>query len=64
MSWKLYKNIHIASLICSIIFYAERESQNAAGLNESELMELAVKSLGLADLRPFDYKKRVIEYLL
>ncbi|MBO8428735.1 MAG: glutamate formimidoyltransferase [Bacteroidetes bacterium] len=46
------------------IFYAERESQNAAGLNESELMELAVKSMGLADLRPFDYKKRVIEYLL
>ena len=45
-------------------FYAARDAGVAAGMSDDELMELAVKSLGLADLKPFDYKKRVIERLL
>ena len=33
-------------------------------MKEEELIELAVTSLRLADLAPFDYRKRVIEYLI
>ena len=34
------------------------------GISESEKVKVAVKSLGLDDLAPFDARKRVIEYLL
>lgn len=36
----------------------------SAGISESELMHIAVKSLGLDELAPFDPQKKVIEYLL
>lgn len=37
--------------------------QNASlGLNEEEKIKIAVKSLGLAELAPFDPKERIIEY--
>ena len=44
-------------------FFLQRQ-QRSLGISEREKMKLAVKSLGLDDLAPFDPEKRVIEYLL
>lgn len=45
------------------IYYLEKQGRSA-GVSETELIDIAVKSLGLAELTPFDAKKKVIEYLL
>ena len=42
--------------------YYLRQQGRSAGLPERELVELAIQSLGLAQLSPFDPNKRVIEY--
>jgi glutamate formiminotransferase/formiminotetrahydrofolate cyclodeaminase len=34
------------------------------GISEEEIIKIAVKSMGLDDLKPFDPKEKVIEYLL
>ena len=41
-----------------------RKQERSLGISESEKVKVAVKSLGLDDLAPFDARKRVIEYLL
>ena len=41
-----------------------RKQQRSLGISEQEKVKVAVKSLGLDDLAPFDARKRVIEYLL
>ena len=41
-----------------------RRQQRSLGLPEREKIKIAVKSLGLDDLAPFDPQKRVIEYQL
>ncbi len=38
--------------------------QRSQGVSEEELIHIAIKSLGLDELGPFDPKKKVIEYLL
>ena len=40
------------------------KQQRSAGVNEEEIIKIAVKSMGLDDLKPFDPKEKVIEYLL
>lgn len=40
------------------------KQQRSSGVSEYELVKIAVKSLGLNDLSPFDPQKRVIEYVL
>ncbi len=42
--------------------YYLRQQGRSTGLPERELVELAIQSLGLAQLSPFDPDKRVIEY--
>ena len=42
--------------------YYLRKQGRSTGLPERELVELAIQSLGLAQLSPFDPDKRVIEY--
>jgi len=42
--------------------YFLRKQQRSAGVSESELVKIAVKSLGLDDLAPFDANERIIEY--
>jgi glutamate formiminotransferase/formiminotetrahydrofolate cyclodeaminase len=42
--------------------YYLRKQGRSTGLPERELVELAIQSLGLAQLAPFDPDKRVIEY--
>ena len=44
--------------------YFLEKQQRSTGVPESELVKIAVKSMGLDELAPFDPAKRVIEYLL
>ena len=44
--------------------YFLRKQQRSVGVNESELIKIAVKSLGLDELAPFDPQKKIIEYQL
>ena len=41
-----------------------RKQQRSLGISEAEKVKIAVKSLGLDDLAPFDPAKRVIEYII
>ena len=44
--------------------YFLRKQQRSVGVSEKELVQIAVKSLGLDDLKPFNPKEKIIEYLL
>ncbi len=44
--------------------YFLAKQQRSTGVSEQELIKIAVKSLGLDDLAPFEPKERIIEYLL
>lgn len=44
-------------------FYLSRQ-QRSLGIPESEIIKIAVKSMGLDDLKPFNPGEKVIEYLL
>lgn len=44
--------------------YFLRKQQRSIGVGEAELVRIAVKSLGLDELGPFDPKKKIIEYQL
>lgn len=41
-----------------------RKQQRSTGIHEEEIIKIAVKSLGLDDLKPFNPKEKIIEYLL
>jgi len=41
-----------------------RKQRRSTGIPEKELIKIAVKSLGLDDLKPFNPKEKIIEYLL
>ena len=44
-------------------FYLERQ-QRSLGISEDEILKIAVKSMSLDDLKPFDPREKVIEYLM
>lgn len=44
--------------------YFLRKQQRSVGIPNEEIIKIAVKSLGLDELSPFDPKKRIIEYLI
>ena len=44
-------------------FYLEKQ-QRSLGISEEEILRIAVKSMSLDDLKPFDPKEKVIEYLM
>ena len=44
--------------------YFLRKQQRSVGVGEAELVRIAVKSLGLDELAPFDPQKKIIEYCL
>jgi glutamate formiminotransferase/formiminotetrahydrofolate cyclodeaminase len=44
--------------------YFLEKQQRSTGISEEEIMKIAVKSMGLDDLKPFDPKEKVIEYLI
>ena len=44
-------------------FYLEKQ-QRSVGISEEEIMKIAVKSMSLEDLKPFNPREKVIEYLM
>jgi glutamate formiminotransferase/formiminotetrahydrofolate cyclodeaminase len=44
--------------------YFLKKQQRSVGISEEEIIKIAVKSLGLDDLKPFNPKEKIIEYLL
>ena len=44
-------------------FYLEKQ-QRSLGISEEEIIRIAVKSMSLDDLKPFNPKEKVIEYLM
>ena len=44
--------------------YFLKKQQRSVGVSEKELVKIAVKSLGLDELAPFDPNKKVIEYVM
>jgi glutamate formiminotransferase/formiminotetrahydrofolate cyclodeaminase len=44
--------------------YFLRKQDRSVGVSESELIKIAVKSLGLDDLKPFNPQEKIIEYML
>jgi glutamate formiminotransferase/formiminotetrahydrofolate cyclodeaminase len=44
--------------------YFLKKQERSTGINESEIIKIAVKTLGLDELAPFNPKERVIEYML
>jgi glutamate formiminotransferase/formiminotetrahydrofolate cyclodeaminase len=44
--------------------YFLKKQQRSVGIPDEEIIKIAIKSLGLDELAPFDPKKRIIEYLI
>ena len=44
--------------------YYLAKQQRSLGVSEDEIMKVAIKSMGLDDLKPFDPKEKVIEFLI
>lgn len=44
--------------------YFLRKQQRSTGISDAEIIKIAVKTMGLDELTPFDPKKKIIEYLL
>lgn len=44
--------------------YFLKKQQRSLGISESEKIKIAIKSLGLSDLKPFNPKERIIEYVM
>ncbi len=44
-------------------YYLEKQ-QRSLGISEDEIVKIAVKSMSLDDLKPFDPREKVIEYLM
>lgn len=44
--------------------YFLRKQQRSVGIPDSEIIKMAVRSMGLDELRPFNPKEKVIEYLV
>jgi glutamate formiminotransferase/formiminotetrahydrofolate cyclodeaminase len=41
-----------------------KKQERSAGVSEDELVMMAVRSMGLSELKPFEPRKRIIEYVL
>jgi glutamate formiminotransferase/formiminotetrahydrofolate cyclodeaminase len=44
--------------------YFLKKQQRSVGISEDEIIKIAVRSLGLDDLKPFNPREKIIEYLL
>ena len=44
--------------------YFLEKQQRSTGVSEDEIMKIAVKSMGLDDLKPFNPKEKVVEFLI
>ena len=41
-----------------------KKQKRSIGISEQEIMKIAVKTLGLDELSPFNLEERVIEYMI
>jgi len=55
--------IPLKSLLDAGTYFLEKQHRSA-GVSEEELIKIAVKSMGLSELHPFDPEKKIIEYVL
>lgn len=55
--------IPLQSMLNAGRYFLEKQNRST-GVSEEELVKIAVKSMGLDELVPFDPQKRIIEYLL
>jgi len=55
--------IPLKAMIDAGDFYL-RKQQRSLGISEAEKIKIAIKSLGLDDLKPFNPKEKIIEYVL
>lgn len=55
--------IPLQSLLDAGKYYLKMQ-QRSLGVSESEIIKIAVKSLGLDELKPFDPAKKIIEYVM
>jgi len=44
--------------------YFLRKQQRSTGISDDEIIKIAIKSLGLNELAPFDPKKKIIDYVI
>ncbi len=44
--------------------YFLEKQQRSTGISEEEIMKIAIKSMGLDDLKPFNPKEKVVEFLI
>jgi glutamate formiminotransferase/formiminotetrahydrofolate cyclodeaminase len=44
--------------------YFLKKQERSVGVSEDEIIKIAIKSLGLDDLKPFNPKEKIIEYLI
>ena len=44
--------------------YFLKKQERSVGISDAEIIKIAVKSLGLDELKPFDPKEKIIEYVL
>ncbi|UCE93877.1 MAG: glutamate formimidoyltransferase [Flavobacteriaceae bacterium] len=55
--------IPLQAMLDAADFYLKKQ-ERSLGIAESEKIKIAIKSLGLDDLKPFNPKEKIIEYLL
>lgn len=55
--------IPLKALLDAGVYFLEKQGRSI-GVNEQDLIHIAIKSLGLDELGPFNPKERIIEYLL
>lgn len=55
--------IPLKAMLNAADFFLEKQ-QRSKGISESEKIKIAVKSLGLDDLKPFNPKEKIIEYVM
>ncbi|NPA44108.1 MAG: glutamate formimidoyltransferase [Chlorobi bacterium] len=55
--------IPLQSLLDAGKFYLKKQ-QRSVGISDAEILKIAIKSLGLNELKPFIPEERIIEYLL
>ncbi|MDY7393942.1 glutamate formimidoyltransferase [Aureibaculum sp. 2210JD6-5] len=55
--------IPLKAMLAAADYFLEKQ-QRSLGITESEKIKIAVKSLGLDDLKPFNPQEKIIEYVL
>jgi glutamate formiminotransferase/formiminotetrahydrofolate cyclodeaminase len=55
--------VPLKAMIAAADFYLQKQ-QRSLGVSESEKIKIAIKSLGLDDLKPFHPQERIIEYVM